>query len=204
MILPAFVLSYLIGSIPTAYIFARALKGVDIRTFGSGNVGATNAMRLLGKRAGITVLVLDVLKGFAAVTVVGGWACASPGRIEPETLRLLLGLTCILGHSYTVFLRFRGGKGVAASLGVLAGLAFGSASLRVVLMAVLAVWVIVFLFSRLVSLSSIIAACAFPVSAVILRQPRSLIVASIALCIFVVVRHKSNIQRLFKGTEKRL
>lgn len=197
-------ISYLVGSFPTAYIFARLIKGVDIRAYGSGNVGATNAMRLLGKPAGITVLLLDILKGFAAVVVLGGIFLEPGAGMQAETMQLLFGIACILGHSYTVFLRFKGGKGVATSLGVLIGLAAGSVSLRVILAMVLLVWIAVFVLSRVVSLASISAAAAFPVFVLIYRQPPALVVASLFLSALVVYRHKSNIRRLMRGEEKRI
>lgn len=195
-------ISYLVGAIPTAYIFGRLMKGVDIRTYGSGNVGATNAMRLLGKPAGITVLALDILKGFLAVVVVGN-AVTGAGSGN-ETLRLALGVACILGHSYTVFLRFKGGKGVATSLGVLLGLAVGSVSLRVILAVVLLAWLLVFAVTRIVSLASVFAAAVLPLAAILFRQSPALIVTSVVLSILVIYRHKSNIGRLLRGQEKRI
>src|SRR3989338_6731967 len=104
-------ISYFIGSLPTAYIFGRVLKGIDIRKFGSGNVGATNALRVLGKPAGIAVLVLDIFKGVVAVLFLGNIIATRITGIPDVTLRVLLGFSCISGHNWTIFLRFKGGKG---------------------------------------------------------------------------------------------
>jgi len=111
------IISYLIGSIPTAYIFGRLLKGIDIRKFGSGNVGATNVLRVLGRAPAIIVLLLDIFKGFLAVVFVADFIALGCQSIPPETLRIILGFSCIAGHNWTVFLGLKGGKGVASTLG---------------------------------------------------------------------------------------
>ena len=103
----ALLASYLLGSIPTAYLFGRVLKGIDIRKVGSGNVGATNAMRALGRGPGIMVLLLDILKGFAAVVLLGNYFSAKPVLWQGQNLRIIMGLYCICGHNWTVFLRDR-------------------------------------------------------------------------------------------------
>jgi acyl phosphate:glycerol-3-phosphate acyltransferase len=197
-------ISYLIGSVPTAYIFVRILKGQDIRTLGSGNVGATNALRVLGKPLGVTILALDILKGFIAVVIVGDWVAAQGGIVSGEALRILLGLACVSGHNWTVFLRFKGGKGIAATFGSLLGLAFKIYGLRLVLGLVVLVWVAVFLASRIVSLSSVLAGISLPVFTALLRQSGVLIAASLVLAVFVVVRHRSNLERIFQGKERSL
>ncbi|MBP7216705.1 MAG: glycerol-3-phosphate acyltransferase, partial [Candidatus Omnitrophica bacterium] len=137
-ILLGIIISYCIGSFPTAFVFGRLIKGIDIRQFGSGNVGATNALRVLGKKVGITVLCIDIAKGFICVFVIGYFF---QGLI-PETLaivsRLLFGVSCIIGHNWTIFLQFKGGKGVASTLGVLIGLAATIPGLYIVLLLVLA------------------------------------------------------------------
>lgn len=198
------IVSYLLGSVPTAYIFGRLMKGVDIRTHGSGNVGATNAMRLLGRGPGTTVLILDIAKGFLAVVFVADAVLKKALISDAETYRLAVGLACILGHSYTLFLRFKGGKGVATSLGVLVGLAVGSPSLRLILAIVLLVWIVVFLAVRIVSLASICACVAFPVAVLLLQHSGTLAVTSFILGAFVIYRHKSNIRRLLRREEKPL
>ncbi|MFA5276547.1 MAG: glycerol-3-phosphate 1-O-acyltransferase PlsY [Candidatus Omnitrophota bacterium] len=199
------IVSYLIGSIPTAYIFGRLLKGVDIRKYGSGNVGATNALRVLGRRAGITVLILDIFKGFFTVVFIGNLVLGKGvPLISEETLRLILGFSCICGHNWTIFLNFRGGKGIAASLGVLIGLAFKIGALKIVLGLLILTWFIVFFLLGIVSIASVITAIALPVFIALFAQTPILICASLLLCIFIIVRHKSNLKRFFKGEEPRL
>jgi len=197
-------ISYLIGSIPTGYIFGRALKGIDIRKFGSGNVGATNALRILGKPAGIAVLVLDILKGFVAVFFLGNIIVARITGISDITTRVLLGLSCICGHNWTIFLRFKGGKGMATTLGVLLGLAVKAAGIKVVFALVILTWLVVFMSTRIVSLASILSGIALPVYMFLFKQPRILIYTSTLLCIFIILRHKSNLKKLLRGEEKRL
>ncbi|MBU2257621.1 MAG: glycerol-3-phosphate acyltransferase, partial [Candidatus Omnitrophica bacterium] len=115
-IIPALLVSYLIGSIPTAYIFAKVLKGIDIRKTGSGNVGATNAARILGKKTAIVILSLDILKGLLPVIFLGDLISPQVG-LNQEVLRIMLGFSSIAGHNWTIFLGFRGGKGIATTLG---------------------------------------------------------------------------------------
>jgi glycerol-3-phosphate acyltransferase PlsY len=200
----ATVISYLIGSIPTAYIFCRLLKGVDIRTVGSGNVGATNAMRVLGKGWGVTVLLLDVLKGLVPVTLLGNVFSSSSQIMPGELTRIILGLSCICGHNWTIFLGFKGGKGVATTLGVLIGLAVAISGLRLVLGLVIATWLIVFFITRLVSMASIVSAAVFPLYLFLLKQSNILICAGIIFSVFIIFRHKSNLKRLIKGEEGKL
>ncbi|MFA5356440.1 MAG: glycerol-3-phosphate 1-O-acyltransferase PlsY [Candidatus Omnitrophota bacterium] len=197
-------ISYLLGSIPTAYIFGRLIKGVDIRKFGSGNVGATNAIRVLGKPAGISVLLLDILKGFAAVSFLGDIIVPrAPGTTE-TVLRLILGFSCIAGHNWTIFLGFKGGKGVATTLGVLLGLAVDIPGIKMVFAMMILTWLIVFAAARIVSLASIISTAALPLYMFLFKQPPVLIYSSILLCVFIILRHKSNLKRLMDGKETRL
>ncbi len=191
-------ISYLVGSIPWAYIFGRLLKGIDIRQFGSGNVGATNALRVLGRGPGIVVLVLDILKGVLTVVILG----------QTEILSIVFGLCCICGHNWTVFLKFKGGKGVATTLGVLLGLAIKLSGLRLILGLLAITWLSVFAFSKIISLSSVVTAIVFPVYTVLfkrfLKQPNVLICLSIILSILIILRHKPNLKRLFQGKEPRI
>jgi len=196
--------SYLLGSLPTAYLFGRVLKGIDIRKVGSGNVGATNAMRALGRGPGITVLLLDILKGFAAVVLLGDYFSLKPVLWQEQNLRIIMGLCCICGHNWTIFLRFKGGKGIATSFGVLLGLALKIEGLNIVIGILIVSWLAVFFIWRIVSLASIVAAVLLPVSCFFFKQPRLFILVSIILCVFVILRHKSNLARLFKGKEERL
>lgn len=191
-------ISYLVGSIPWAYIFGRLLKGIDIRQFGSGNVGATNALRVLGRGPGIVVLVLDILKGLLTVVILG----------QTEILSIVFGLCCICGHNWTVFLKFKGGKGVATTLGVLLGLAIKISGLRLILGLLVITWLSVFAFSKIISLSSVVTAIVFPVYTVLfkrfLKQPNVLICLSIILSVLIILRHKSNLKRLLQGKEPRI
>lgn len=200
----ALITSYLLGSIPTAYLFGRLLKGVDIRKVGSGNIGATNAMRVLGKGAGITVLLLDILKGFIVVVFLGDYFCSKPILWQEQNLRIIMGLCSICGHNWTVFLRFKGGKGIATSFGVLLGLALKLPGLGMVIGVLVLTWLIVFTIWRMVSLASIVAGLALPVSILFFKQSAVLVVVSLILCVFVLLRHKANLLRLFQGKEPRL
>jgi len=197
------VISYLIGSIPTAYIFGRVLKGIDIRKFGSGNVGATNALRVLGKPVGISVLVLDILKGFVVVFFLGNTIVARITGISDITARVLLGFCCICGHNWTIFLRFKGGKGMATTLGILLGLAVKSVGIKVVFALVILTWLAVFILTRIVSLASILSGITLPAYMFLFKQPRILIYSSVLFAIFIILRHRSNLKRIFQGKEPR-
>ena len=197
------IISYLVGSIPTAYIFGRAIKGIDIRKFGSGNVGATNALRVLGKGPGILVLILDILKGVLPTVFLADFVILKVSSISPELLRIIFGSCCICGHNWTIFLRFKGGKGVATSLGVLLGLAFTIEGVKWLLGLAVLVWFAVFVIFRIVSLSSIIAALSLPLCAWLFRQSRILVFFSLVIAGFAVFRHQANIKRILKNEEPR-
>ncbi|MDD5128365.1 MAG: glycerol-3-phosphate 1-O-acyltransferase PlsY [Candidatus Omnitrophica bacterium] len=199
----ALIASYLLGSIPTAYLFAK-IKGIDIRKVGSGNIGATNAMRALGKRLGITVLLLDILKGLIVVVFLGDYFSSKPVLWQEYNLRIIMGLCSICGHIWTIFLKFKGGKGIATSFGVLLGLALKLPGLGIVIGILVVTWLVVFLIWRMVSLASIVAAIVLPLSVVILKQSAILATVSLILCVFVTIRHKSNLLRIFQGKEPRL
>ncbi|MEI8012551.1 MAG: glycerol-3-phosphate 1-O-acyltransferase PlsY [Candidatus Omnitrophota bacterium] len=191
----AVALSYLIGAIPTAYIFGRVLKGIDIRTQGSGNVGATNAFRVLGRGPGTAVLILDVLKGVAAVAVVAGF-------LAPYTNgRILAALAAVCGHNWTCFLNFKGGKGIATTLGVLIGFTVAIPEARMAVGLCVMVWLVSFAITAIVSLSSILAAVALPILMLVFDAPLALLLLSILFCVFVVLRHRPNIHRLLNGQE---
>jgi glycerol-3-phosphate acyltransferase PlsY len=200
----ALITSYLLGSIPTAYLFGRLLKGIDIRNSGSGNVGATNALRVLGKGPGITVLLLDIFKGILAVTFLADCFSGRSILFQEYNLRIIMGLCAICGHIWTVFLRFKGGKGIATSFGVLVGLALKLPGLGIVIAILVSVWLLTFIFTRLVSLASVCAALCLPFSVFIFKQPPLLSAASLVLAVFVIFRHKSNIARILQGKEPRL
>lgn len=196
--------SYLIGSIPVAYIFGRLLKGIDIRKFGSGNIGATNALRVLGKGPGITVLVLDILKGFVVVLFLGNFITSKITGICDEILRIILGLSCISGHNWTIFLKFKGGKGVATTFGVLLGLAIKIGNLKITLGLAVLTWLAIFFIFRIVSLASVLTGIALPIYMTIFRQSGTLIFASAIISVFIIIRHRSNLKRLFQGKEPRI
>jgi len=196
------VCSYLLGSIPFGYLAGR-LAGADIRRAGSGNVGATNVVRVLGKRYGYPVFVLDVLKGFAAVKIS---MLLAPGRPpewnSPEIFGILAAISSVLGHLYPPWLKFKGGKGVATSAGALLALAPLATLIGV------ALWVIVFWMTRYVSLASIIAAFALPLVILVVswddqNQVKPLVYSSACVAAIVVWRHRSNLSRLMRGTEPR-
>ena len=200
LIIIALIISYFIGSVPTAYIFGRLIKGIDIRKFGSGNVGATNALRVLGRWPGITVLALDVFKGFIAVIFLGNFFF-SKINLTQEVSSIILGIACIAGHNWTIFLKFKGGKGIATTLGVLLALAVQLPGIRIVLLCLIACWVIVFAISRIVSLASLACAVLLPVFMVVFKQSVALIFSSIILSAFVILRHKNNLSRIIQHKE---
>ncbi len=203
MFLRSFILTavaaYLLGSIPTGFLVARA-RGVDLRRVGSGNIGATNAMRVLGKPAGILVLLVDAAKGWCAVWVAA-WIFKNFGASEDslESGRILAGVFAVLGHNYTCWLKFKGGKGIATTAGVylaLAPFALGMA---------FAVFVVVVLLTRYVSVGSMAGAVALPAT-VWIQQPHQVLLGGVttALGALAIYKHQSNIRRLLAGTENRL
>ena len=202
------ILSYLIGSIPTAYIFGRALKGIDIRDFGSGNMGATNALRVLGKKAGITVLFIDILKGLFSVAVLSSFVFSQGIMADTSIVPIILGISSIVGHNWTIFLNFKGGKGVATTFGVLIGLSLKISGFAAVLGFVILVWFLVFFAFRIVAIASVTAALAFPIFILLLREAKgfelSLICFSFLAALFIVIRHLPNLRRAIQGKESRL
>lgn len=198
------IVSYFLGSIPTAYLFARALKGIDIRNFGSGNVGATNALRVLGKPAGIGVLIIDVLKGFICAVIVAGLISGKTNVLSLQAIGILMGLAGIAGHTLSIFLKFRGGKGVATTFGVLIGLAVKIPGLRIVLLLAVLTWVALFVIFKIISLASIVTAATLPIYMFLLKQPVASVALAVVLAAFIVFRHKSNLKRLLEGKEQRL
>ncbi|MCF7873991.1 MAG: glycerol-3-phosphate 1-O-acyltransferase PlsY [Candidatus Omnitrophica bacterium] len=189
--------SFIFGAIPVGYVTARIIRGIDIRQFGSGNVGATNVFRTVGKGWGFLVFVLDFSKGF-----IIPFLAYSLGEFEPYFF-IVLGVLAILGHNWTPFLKFRGGKGVATSLGVLFALSFCFSSFKLILPLSLGVWVIVFLLSRVVSLASILASFTFVVLSLFLSSLIEVKILAMLLFLLILIRHKNNIKRILKGTENR-
>jgi len=196
------VVSYLLGAIPIGFLIGR-LRGVDVRQVGSGNTGATNVFRSVGKIYGILTFVGDVFKGFVPTFVFPtiAWHCADmPASVDIVGLQLLYGAYAIAGHNWPVYLKFKGGKGVATSAGVLLGVAPAAAGVGLI------AWAIVFRFSRYVSVASISVAVAVPVFAWVAYRADAYCLRPLVLSLLGVVviwRHKSNIQRLRAGTENR-
>lgn len=200
--------AYLLGSIPTGYTAARLLKGIDIREHGSGSTGATNVLRTLGKGPGLLVLLIDMFKGVLAIALVEWmFTNASSHNIVPPSVNPSIwlawmvacsGLAAVLGHSKSIWLGFTGGKSVATSLGVLFAMSWQ------VGLATLGVFGVVMALSRIVSLSSIFGAIAVSVLMLVLEQPLPYQLFAVAGGLYVILRHRSNIQRLLAGTEPRL
>jgi len=189
-LLIVFLLSFLFGSIPFGYIIGK-LKGVDVRRHGSGNIGATNVSRVLGKKYGFAVLLLDALKGAVAVLIAKAIGL-------PIEYQVLAGISAIVGHCFSPWLGFRGGKGVATALG-----AFLVISPKTTLGALL-IFLAVLLTTRYVSLSSIVAALSYPLLYKLFEKPSpfSFVVVSLG-ALLIVAKHHSNIRRLLKGEEKK-
>jgi acyl phosphate:glycerol-3-phosphate acyltransferase len=192
--------SYLMGSLPTGYIVGR-INGVDLRKEGSGNIGATNALRVLGKKWGYLVFAADILKGWLSVTL--GYALAA--RFAPDQIvvaGVLAAVFVVLGHNYPVWLAFKGGKGIATSAGIMIALF----PIWVFLCA-LVVWVSFFYTTRYVSVASIFAAISLSVSSTVLallgKCDWLLVVVALLMTSLAIWRHKSNIERLLSGTEKK-
>jgi glycerol-3-phosphate acyltransferase PlsY len=194
---------YFLGSFPTGFLVARAL-GIDLRTVGSGNIGATNAFRILGKGPGATVLLVDALKGYAACLGLP-WIARSLGWVDPaasptflEWMSISAGVAAVLGHNYTCWLKFKGGKGIATSAGVLLALVPWA------FLGVLVVFLVVFSFSRYVSLGSLAAAASLPVITWATGQSLTLISMTSFLSALAIYKHRANISRLLNGTENRI
>lgn len=196
--------AYLLGSIPTGYLAAKS-RGIDIRTVGSGNIGATNVFRILGKPAGIFVLAVDAMKGFFACQFVGVfayiWLVQGTGfaaeAADAELHRIVAGVCAILGHNYTCWLKFKGGKGIATSAGVVLAL------LPLALAIAFAVWLLLFALTRYVSVASIGAAFVLPFAAWWADYSVRLIVVAATIGALAIYKHRTNIQRLRAGTENR-
>ncbi len=194
--------SYLLGSIPTGYLVGR-VKGIDIRQAGSGNIGATNALRTLGTGAGVLVLGLDGMKGDIACQ----WAApliynqlvapTAPDVVMREHLTILAGLAAILGHVFTCWLHFKGGKGIATTAGIYGALAWQA------MVMTLALWILVVAVSRYASLASILAAIGLPIMVLLTNGNTLLVILTIIISLIALYKHKGNIQRLLQGTEHR-
>ncbi|MFC1552834.1 glycerol-3-phosphate 1-O-acyltransferase PlsY [Candidatus Latescibacterota bacterium] len=201
LILLLIVCAYLIGSIPTSIVAGKMLRGIDIREYGSHNPGATNTFRILGKKIGITVGLIDIFKGFFAVYFLTG-LIPSHGHFSAEIRMICAGIAVIAGHVWTVFAGFKGGKGVGTAFGVFLALAPLASLVSMV------VWCAVTFSTGYVSLGSILGATVLPVSVIVLGFVRGdlsvpLTVISLTVAAIVIVRHRSNISRLLSGEENR-
>lgn len=182
--------SYFLGSIPTGVILAKVFAGRDIRREGSGNIGATNVARVLGKKIGVLTLVGDLLKGFIPVF-------AGCYLISSLLLGCLMGLAAFLGHLFPIYLGFKGGKGVATALGVFLYLS------PVVILIEVVIFAAVVGISRYVSLGSLIAAATMPILLLLMSFPQAVVLLSIAFALLIFIKHRSNIERLLGGTENK-
>ncbi|MGB0592962.1 MAG: glycerol-3-phosphate 1-O-acyltransferase PlsY [Flavobacteriales bacterium] len=193
------ILSYLIGSVPFSIISGKLLKGIDVREYGSGNAGATNTFRVLGKTAGIPVLLLDVLKGYLAVNLVW-YTSYVPSTEIYINLQLTFGIAAVLGHVFPVYVGFRGGKGVATLLGFMLAVFPEAALISIV------VFVLTLLFSKYVSLSSIFAGLFFPFGVYYLSVTLvpTMMIFAVFVPILLIATHQRNIERLVRGDENKV
>lgn len=194
----AALISYLIGSIPTGYIMAKLLRGIDIREHGSGNIGATNLIRVVGRTPGIIALLFDAAKGTLAVVLLASIYYRPQTLISEPLFKVALGLGAVSGHIWTIFLKFKGGKGVATTIGVFIGLTPLVTAIGLLL------WLATVLLFRFVSLGSLVMATSLPLLMIIFARPIEYITLSITLCIFIFYKHRSNIRRLIEGTEYKI
>ncbi len=192
-----FFISFLVGSLPTAYWAGKLLKDVDIRGYGSGNVGTTNAIRVLGKKTGVTVFLIDFAKGFLPVLCLPVFFSGG-GRLSADEFRLWIGLAAILGHIFTPFLGFKGGKGVATGAGVLC------AGFPALFLLTVAVWGVVFCIWRVVSASSVLAVASMVGFSMLLHESRTAVLAFSGVAVLIIWEHRTNLIRLMKGQEHRI
>ncbi|HEY1062443.1 MAG TPA: glycerol-3-phosphate 1-O-acyltransferase PlsY [Daejeonella sp.] len=201
--LSALILAYLFGSIPTAVWIGQAFYGIDVREYGSGNAGATNTFRVLGKKAGLAVMFLDIFKGYTATNLaylIGLSVTGPQNSVQFVNYQLALGVTAVLGHLFPVFAGFRGGKGVATLFGMILAVHSEAAMLCVL------TFVVFLLIFKYVSLSSIMAGFSFPLSIIFIFQSpiRSVLLYGMCICVLILVTHQKNIERLLKGKETRV
>lgn len=191
------IISYLVGAIPTGYLLAK-MKGIDIRSVGSGNIGATNVYRCVGKSWGILTFVLDFLKGYLPAALLPLLIQRLTNEPYGPPLAMLFGCLAVAGHNWPVYLRFRGGKGMATGAGALLGFA------PLVMLVGVAAWAVLFLATRYVSLASVLAAAIIAAAAWPIHAGERIIPATLTLMSLLIIwRHRSNIRRLLAGTEYR-
>jgi acyl phosphate:glycerol-3-phosphate acyltransferase len=200
-ILAVATVAYLLGSIPTGYLLVRIFRRQDIRSLGSGNIGATNVVRTGGKGLGLATFLLDMLKGCAAVWLGGLLGALLMPSVPPRTAQAVAALFAVLGHMFTCWLHFRGGKGVATGFGVFLVAAPWAA------LAAIGVFFVILALSRYVSLASILGAASFPIVAWFLvtgPRPPVFCAVQVAVALLIIVKHHQNIRRLLAGTESRI
>ena len=196
------IIAYLLGSIPSAVWIGKKYYGIDIREHGSKNAGTTNMLRVLGRRAALPVFVLDFLKGFVAVAIIG--LLKYDSAISSEwiiNIKIIAAFAAVLGHIFPIFAGFRGGKGVATVVGAVTGI------YPIAILLCLGVWVLVLMFSHYVSLSSMVAGCCFPIITLIspkMNEHIPFVVFSFAVAILLLYTHRKNIQRIKEGTESKI
>lgn len=190
--------SYILASIPCGLVVAYLAKGIDIRKHGSGNIGATNVLRVVGKPWGIITFILDFLKGL--IGPILGYYFFPQG---PNYFFVLLALIAVSGHIWPIFLKFKGGKGVATSVGAITGLGIIFPYALLALGISLISWIIIFFSSRYVSLASILATGVFFITALFFPLPKEMKLLALALFVFILVRHKKNIERLLANKENK-
>ncbi|TZF83732.1 glycerol-3-phosphate 1-O-acyltransferase PlsY [Pedobacter sp. BS3] len=195
--------AYLFGSIPTAVWIGQAFYGVDVREYGSGNAGATNTFRVLGKKAGTAVMILDILKGYTATNLaffIGLSVTGPQNSVQFVNYQLALGITAVMGHLFPVFAGFRGGKGIATLFGMILAVHLQAALLCVL------VFLVFFLVFGYVSLGSIAAGFTLPLSVIfVFHSPvRSVVLYGMCICVLILVTHQKNIERLLKGKESKV
>lgn len=194
------IVAYLIGSIPTALLVSKRFFGIDIRDYGSGNMGATNTFRVLGSRYGTMVMVIDILKGMAAVLLYNFLPFYLNHDLERTNLMLGLGVAAVLGHVFPIFANFRGGKGVATLLGMILAIQ------PVIALSCIGIFVLVLYLTRYVSLSSILAALSLPICVLWIWNESEVLyrVFALVVALLVVVTHQKNIGRILRGVESRI
>ncbi|HAJ56255.1 MAG TPA: acyl-phosphate glycerol 3-phosphate acyltransferase [Candidatus Omnitrophica bacterium] len=202
-LLPGLLISYLFGSIPTAYLFGKIARGIDLRQHGSGNLGATNAFRVLGKGIGTAVLSIDIFKGTAAVLAASFFFYSHNTAISRYLYVCLAAITAVAGHNWTIFLGFKGGKGIATSLGTLIAFSVIIPGFIKVVLIIIFMWLLTFLSTGFVSLASVICSISLPGFAIIFNLPKEITAFLLILAIFSVIKHKSNISRLLQKKENR-
>lgn len=183
--------AYLIGSLPNGLIFGKLIWKKDLRQCGSHNIGATNAWRVLGRKAGFLIFLLDLIKGQIGV-LLGGCLIGTPGAM------VLGGLLAMIGHVFPLFLGFKGGKGVATGLGVI------SALMPTITAIIFVVWLVLTLLTRYVSVGSIVAALLAPILAACFKEPAEFFAFALAAAVVIVWRHKDNVKRLRAGRENKI